>query len=561
MRIRARLRSEGVVSPHDLNAFDAAANALSTSSARDSGALRELFARAGIDEGSGFAGGGVGILAVDKVPKGSHRPILSDGRERDNRSRAATRSSRTSSGSVRIVKSDYRELSYWFDSLPEPVRRRPGLDTDLEVDVAIVGAGYTGLWTAYYLAKSDPSLRVVVLERETAGFGASGRNGGWCSAMFAASPAKIVRTYGRAAEEALRKALERTVDEVGAVAAEEGIDCQYRKGGTVMLARNAAQLQRAREEVEEARSLGVGEADLRLLSPSEARELVGATQILGATYTPHCASIHPARLVRGLADVVEGLGVRIFEGTAALEIGPGHVRTACGSVRAEAVVRATEGFSPQLRGAHRDVIPFYSLMIATEPIAEDVLEEIGLRWGETFNDLRHLVIYGQRTHDGRIAFGGRGAPYHYGSRIEPSFDRDRRMHTLIRETLVELFPALAGTSITHRWGGPLGIARDWHPSVGFDRATGIGWAGGYVGDGVAVTNLAGRTLAALVTGKENECTGLCWVDHRSPPWEPEPLRWIGVNAGLQLMATADRAERRSGRPSRLANAMGRLVGG
>ncbi len=475
--------------------------------------------------------------------------------------RAATRSSRTSSGSVRIVKSDYRELSYWFDSLPEPVRRRPGLDTDLEVDVAIVGAGYTGLWTAYYLAKSDPSLRVVVLERETAGFGASGRNGGWCSAMFAASPAKIVRTYGRAAEEALRKALERTVDEVGAVAAEEGIDCQYRKGGTVMLARNAAQLQRAREEVEEARSLGVGEADLRLLSPSEARELVGATQILGATYTPHCASIHPARLVRGLAEVVEGLGVRIFEGTAALEIGPGHVRTASGSVRAEAVVRATEGFSPQLRGAHRDVIPFYSLMIATEPIAEDVLEEIGLRRGETFNDLRHLVIYGQRTHDGRIAFGGRGAPYHYGSRIEPSFDRDRRMHTLIRETLVELFPALAGTTITHRWGGPLGIARDWHPSVGFDRATGIGWAGGYVGDGVAVTNLAGRTLAALVTGKENECTGLCWVDHRSPPWEPEPLRWIGVNAGLQLMATADRAERRSGRPSRLANAMGRLVGG
>jgi glycine/D-amino acid oxidase-like deaminating enzyme len=462
---------------------------------------------------------------------------------------------------VRIVKSDYRELSYWFDSLPEPVRRRPGLDTDLEVDVAIVGAGYTGLWTAYYLAKSDPSLSVVVLERETAGFGASGRNGGWCSAMFAASPAKIVRAYGAAAEEALRKALERTVDEVGAVAAEEGIDCQYRKGGTVMLARNAAQLQRAREEVEEARSLGVGEADLRLLSPSEARELVGATQILGGTYTPHCASIHPARLVRGLAEVVEGLGVRICEGTAALEIGPGHVRTASGSVRAEAVVRATEGFSPQLRGAHRDVIPFYSLMIATEPIAEDVIEEIGLRRGETFNDLRHLVIYGQRTHDGRIAFGGRGAPYHYGSRIEPSFDRDRRMHTLIRETLVELFPALAGTRITHRWGGPLGIARDWHPSVGFDRATGMGWAGGYVGDGVAVTNLAGRTLAALVAGKENDCTGLCWVDHRSPPWEPEPLRWIGVNAGLQLMATADRAERRSGRPSRLASAMGGLVGG
>jgi glycine/D-amino acid oxidase-like deaminating enzyme len=135
------------------------------------------------------------------------------------------------------------------------------------------------------------------------------------------------------------------------------------------------------------------------------------------------------------------------------------------------------------------------------------------------------------------------------------------MHSLIHETLVDLFPALAETRISHRWGGPLGIARDWHPSVGFDRATGIGWAGGYVGDGVAVTNLAGRTLAALVAGDENECTRLCWVGHRSQRWEPEPFRWIGVNSALQLMGTADRAEQRSGRPSRLASAMGGLVGG
>jgi glycine/D-amino acid oxidase-like deaminating enzyme len=472
---------------------------------------------------------------------------------------------------VRIVNSSsaaspnsptaYRDLSYWFASLPEPVVSRPALAGDLEVDVAVVGAGYTGLWTAYYLAKADPKIRIAVLEREVAGFGASGRNGGWCSALFATSSAKLIRNYGGPAEEALRKALEHTIDEVGAVAATEGIDCHYRKGGTVMLARNAAQVQRARDEVDEARSLGIGEADLRLLSASEARELVGATQILGATYSPHCASIHPARLVRGLADVVERLGARILEQTEVVEIHPGRVVTTRGTVRAEAVVRATEGFTSQLPGSDRDVIPFYSLMIATEPIAEEILEEIGLRNGETFNDLRHLVIYGQRTLDGRIAFGGRGAPYHFGSRIEPSFDRDTKMHSLIRETLVELFPALRETAITHRWGGPVGIARDWHPSVGFDRAKGLGWAGGYVGDGVAVTNLAGRTLAALVSGEENECTRLCWVGHRSRRWEPEPLRWIGVNTALQAMGTADRAEQRSGRPSRLAKAMSGLVGG
>jgi glycine/D-amino acid oxidase-like deaminating enzyme len=135
------------------------------------------------------------------------------------------------------------------------------------------------------------------------------------------------------------------------------------------------------------------------------------------------------------------------------------------------------------------------------------------------------------------------------------------MHEHIRKTLVELFPALGGTRVTHRWGGPLGIARDWHPSVGFDRTTGLGWAGGYVGDGVAVTNLAGRTLAALITGRDEDCTRLCWVGHRSRPWEPEPLRWIGVNTALQAMAAADWSETRSGKESRLAGAMSGLTGG
>jgi glycine/D-amino acid oxidase-like deaminating enzyme len=455
----------------------------------------------------------------------------------------------------------YRRLSYWFDSLPGPIELRPGLNGDLDVDVAIVGAGYTGLWTAYYLAKSDPAVKVVVIERETAGFGASGRNGGWCSAMFATSSAKLVRLYGAKAEKALRKELEGTVDEVGAVADEEGIDCHFRKGGQLMLARNAAQLQRARREIEQARALGMGADDLRLLSATEASELAVATGALGALYTPHCASIHPARLARGLAEVAERRGVRVFEQTEVLEIRPGQVVTAGGTVRAGAVIRATEGFSAQMNAAHRDVIPFYSLMIATEPIRPAILDEIGLGAGETFADLRHLVIYGQRTFDGRIAFGGRGAPYHYGSRIEPEFDTDERMHEHIYQTLVELFPPLAGIRITHRWGGPLGIARDWHPSVGYDRETGLGWAGGYVGDGVAVTNLAGRTLAALIAGRKDDCTQLCWVGHRSRRWEPEPLRWIGVNSALRVMAASDRVEERSGKQSRLAAAMSPLTGG
>ena len=454
----------------------------------------------------------------------------------------------------------FRGLSYWFDSLPG-LAQRPALDGDIEVDVAVVGAGYTGLWTAHYLAVWDPGLKIAVLERDMVGFGASGRNGGWCSEMFATSSAKIARTYGKDAEERLRKELERTVDEIGTVTAREGIECHYKKGGRVMLARSSAQLLRARREVEEARSFGLNEADLVLLGPAEAQAMVGATEVLGAVYSPHCASVHPARLACGLAETVERRGVKIFERTAALEIRPGRVVTLQGTVRAHAVVRATEGFSAQFPGTHRDVIPFYSLMIATEPIAPEVLDGIGLRNGEAFADMRHLVIYGQRTSDDRIAFGGRGAPYHFASRIRPEFDRHRRIHAQVHEALVELFPALSGSRITHSWGGPLGIARDWHPSVGFDRTTGLGWAGGYVGDGVAVTNLAGRTLASLITGADEDCTRLCWVGHRSPRWEPEPLRWLGVNAALRAMALSDRAEERSGRDSRLARALSSLTGG
>ncbi len=231
-----------------------------------------------------------------------------------------------------------------------------------------------------------------------------------------------------------------------------------------------------------------------------------------------------------------------------------------GTVRAEVVVRATEAWTPTLPGLHRAIVPVYSLMVATEPLGDAFWARAGLAGRATFADHRHMIIYGQRTADGRIAFGGRGAPYHYGSTVRPSFDAEPEVHALLRQTLTELFPELAEARFTHAWGGPLGIPRDWHSSVGLDRATGLAWAGGYVGDGVATTNLAGRTLADLITGADTPLTALPWVGHRSPNWEPEPLRWLGVNAGLWTMKLADRSEARRGRPSRVAGAMGRLLG-
>jgi glycine/D-amino acid oxidase-like deaminating enzyme len=462
--------------------------------------------------------------------------------------------------------SGYQRLSLWWEAIPVPLPPRPALTEDLDVDVCIVGAGFTGLWTALALAQADPSLRVVVLEREVAGFGASGRNGGWCSALFATSDAALARRHGLDAMRAMRRAMQETVDIVGASAADEGIDCQFVKGGSVDVVRSEAQRLRARAELDEARALGFGEDDLRWLGPDEARDLIGAAGTVGATFTPHCAVVQPALLARGLADAVERHGVHLYEHTEVLGLKPGEagdrpwVTTRGGTVRAEFVVRATEAWTPTLPGLERALVPVYSLMVATEPLGDDFWSRAGLARRSTFADYRHMIIYGQRTADGRIAFGGRGAPYHYGSRVRDAFDDEPAVHALLRQTLAGLFPELAQARFTHAWGGPLGIPRDWHSSVGVDRATGLAWAGGYVGDGVATTNLAGRTLADLITGAATPLTELPWVGHVSPRWEPEPLRWLGVNAGLWAMKQADRAESRRGRPSRMGGAMGRLLG-
>jgi glycine/D-amino acid oxidase-like deaminating enzyme len=471
---------------------------------------------------------------------------------------------------VRMPEADrFRSLSFWHDSVPGPLTPGDPLPGDIQADVAIVGAGLTGLWTAYYLAKRDPGLRIVVCERQIAGFGASGRNGGWCSALFPASLAKLSRlsapgqdhAVGRDGAAAMQRAMQETVDEVGRVAAAEGIDCHFAKGGTVMLARSPAQLERAKAEVAEAREFGFGEESLRLLGAAEASRLVGATKVAGGTYTPHCAAIHPARLVRGLAAVVRGAGVAVYEQTPVLSLAPGRVVTAHGTVRADIVMRATEGYTPGLPGFERAIVPVYSLMVATEPLPPSVFEQIGLADRPTFGDLRNMIIYGQRTADDRLAFGGRGAPYHLGSAIRPGYDRVPGVFAALRQTLAELFPVLGSVAVSHTWGGPLGIPRDWCASVGLDRSTGVGWAGGYVGDGVSTTNLAGRTLADLITGSDSPLTSLPWVGHRSPDWEREPLRWLGVNAGLQAMRVADWEEARTGRPSVAGAFMGRFVGG
>ncbi len=378
----------------------------------------------------------------------------------------------------------YRSLSLWHDTLvasgDDDLSPRPELEGDLDVDVCIVGAGFTGLWTAYTLLVEDPSVRVAVLEAEIAGFGASGRNGGWCSALFPASAAALARRHGREAALAMRRAMNATVSEVGRVVAAEGIEAHWRQGGTVVLARTPVQLERARAAVA-ADAAFDGVDGLALLGAEEAARHAGASRVLGATFTPHCARVHPARLVRGLARAVERRGGRIHERTPAVRIVPGpkpRVETAGGTVRADVVVRATEAWTAGLTDSGREVVPVYSLMVATEPLPPSFWATAGLAAGETFSDHRHLIIYGQRTADDRIAFGGRGAPYHAGSRIEPRFDRDPGVFAGLRATLLDLFPGPAGACVHARLGWAArhrpGLARRRRPRPE-DRAGLGGW--------------------------------------------------------------------------------------
>ncbi|MCU1515009.1 MAG: FAD-dependent oxidoreductase [Microbacteriaceae bacterium] len=458
-----------------------------------------------------------------------------------------------SGSSADSVHTDARHISFWFDSLDEDHSPRPALSGDLAVDVAIVGGGLTGLWTAYYLAKAEPALRIVVLEKEIAGFGASGRNGGWCSALFPASTASLAKKHGLEAALAMRRAMIETVEEVGRVTAAEGIDCDFAKGGTVTMARGAAQVAAARAEIEEAARFGVDQV-VAIDAPR------GAAGTEFATFDPACARLHPAKLVRGLARVVESLGVTIHEHTEVLDWQPHTVRTGAGTVSATTIVLALEGYGATLPKLHRRVLPLYSLMIATEPLDEATWQQIGLTHGQTFADFRHLIVYGQRTADNRFAFGGRGARYHWGSSIRPGYDRVPAVFDHLAQTLGELFPAAAAADVTHRWGGPLGVQRDWHASANYDRETGIAEAGGYVGDGLSTTNLAGRTLRDLILGNDTALLRLPWTNHHSRNWEPEPLRFAGANAGLVAMGVADSEERITGRASIVAKLMGPLTG-
>ena len=433
-------------------------------------------------------------------------------------------------------------ISFWYADIGGIPQKRPALPGDRDADVCIIGAGFTGLWTAYYLKKADPSLNIVVLEREFAGFGASGRNGGWLSGGFGWSREKYLKTSSRGAVIDMQRAMAGTVDEVVRVTEAEGIDADILRVDNITVATNAPQLERAREEYQFYLDWQMPAEQIEMLSAEQAAKRIRIANLKGAFVIRDMARVQPAKLVRGLAKVVESLGVSIYEGTSVTRFEKGRVETDRGTVRAPKIIRATEGFTAGLPGQERTWLPLNSAQIVTEPVPEVLWKEIGWEGHELLGDAAHAYCYAQRTREGRITMGGRGVPYRFGSKTDVNGQTQQATIEALHRILTRLLPQTRQLKIDHAWCGVLGVPRDWCTTAGFDRSTGIGWAGGYVGLGVSSSNLAGRTLADLVLNRDTELTALPWVNRTVRPWEPEPFRWLGVHSMYQLYRIADERE-------------------
>lgn len=452
-----------------------------------------------------------------------------------------------------MTPASYGEVSFWLADAGEDLTPRPSLPGPADVDVAILGAGYTGLWTAWALLEREPSLRVVVLEAEIAGFGASGRNGSWCVGALGVTPGELARRFGAATAQRTYREVAAAVDGVGEVCSAQGLDVGFRKGGVLRVARGAHERPRVEAAWRDRERLGLADG-AALLSADELSERVRVEGARGALFDPHAATVHPGRLVRGLARLVERRGATIHERTRVTAFLPGEgrqrprLRAVAGDVTADTVVLAGEAYLAGLAPLHRHLLPVYSLIVLTEPLGDAAWDGIGWAGRECLSSQRLSVDYLARTSDGRILLGGRGAPYRFGSKVRPGFDRHEATHAWLRSHLVAWFPALTGVRFTHAWGGPVAMPRAWLPTFSHNPRTGVAAAFGYTGQGVAAAHLAGRVLADAICGDGGRWAWLPMAGHRPRRWEPEPLRWLGVRAMQASVTRLDRRAERTGRP-------------
>ena len=438
------------------------------------------------------------------------------------------------------MRSLYGSSIYWLETSSH-VPRRPVAGRQ-DVDVAILGSGFTGLWTAYHLLEAQPSLRVAVIEREEVGFGASGRNGGFAMTLLDMSLAHLRKNQGDGPAKAAHEAVAASVDEIGATIERHGIECEWVHGGLMVVATNRGQLDGVDADAQAAEELGL--EGFRRLSAEETRAEVDSPTYLGGLLEEACGVVHPAKLGRGLADVVEGMGATIFETTdvtAIEEQGPRiRIATTDGDVLADQVVLATNAWASSTPWFKRTVIPLYTYIILTEPLSDEQWASVGWDRRQGIEDKRNYVHYYRRTNDGRILWGGTDGIIHSGNRIQAGYDRHATIRSHLEDTFRRTFPQLARARFTHHWGGPVGMTMTFLPAFGSLMEGRLHYGLGYNGHGVAPTHTGGKILRDKVLGKTSEYTELCFVDGKEFAFPPEPLRWITAELTRQSLLRQDR---------------------
>ena len=424
---------------------------------------------------------------------------------------------------------------------------RKSISKNDSFDVAIIGAGFSGLWSAFHLKQFQPNLKIAILEKEYVGFGASGRNGGWASAEYPTSSNRLIKENGLESYKNLRTAITKSIDEIGEIAKSNNWQIDYAKGGALVFARGNAQLSRISKEIDE---------EHQLLNKSQTTDLLNIPSALGSVFTPHCAALNPFKLVRALADHLEKLGVMIYEQSSVSEIRDKQVEVNGFNVNCTFSIRATEAFTPRKWMGNRQ-IPIYSLMVATEPLSNEVVKEIRNTQRATFQEACHLITYAQITGDNRLALGGRGVRYKLFSRLSERSEIDNRMHSALEKRARSWFPQITDAKFEYRWGGAVALTRRWQAYLNFDQATGRAEIGGYVGDGVTLSYLVAKTLAEKMSNIKT--ANLPFIDQGIGRWEPEPIRYLAVNAGFKATVLADYEEKITNRPSLLASIIDPLI--
>jgi glycine/D-amino acid oxidase-like deaminating enzyme len=390
-------------------------------------------------------------------------------------------------------------------------------------------------------------LRIAIFEQNYVGFGASGRNGGWASAEYPTSNSRVIKEHGSTSFRDLRKALIESIDEIGQISTENNWQIEYAKGGALVFATNKAQLTRITADIDD---------EHRLLNQDQARELLNVANITGGVFTPHCAALNPFKLTQSLASYVEAVGVEIYENSKVEEIFDRQVLVNGHKISCQLSIRATEAFTDRKWLANQQ-IPIYSLMVATERLPIEILNQIGNTQRATFQEACNLITYAQITGDNRLAIGGRGVRYKLFSHLSNRSELDNRMHTALERRAVKWFPQLQSVKFEYRWGGPVALTRRWQSYLNYNPITGQAAIGGYVGDGVTLSYLVAKTLAQMINGEE--VANLPFINQRIGRWEPEPIRYLAVNAGFKATVAADFEERVTGRPSLIASFIDPLI--